>query len=141
MNQRLISATFASLMLCASAQAAPTASTDPSFSYKFEVPAPAKKGQRAVVTLRLLPGAGYHMNKDFPTSLTLTAPAGLGLEKTKQGAKDATKFEDGGAVFEIGLTGSELGPKVVTGDLKFAVCTATSCDPKREKVSFTVEVK
>jgi hypothetical protein len=117
------------------------APTDATFSYKFEVPAAAKKGERTVVKLKLAPGAGYHMNKEFPTSLSLVAPAGVVLEKPKQAAKDATKFAETGAEFDVVLTSADAGSKVVSGDLKFAVCSATSCDPKREKVSFTVEVK
>ncbi len=114
--------------------------SDASFSYKFDVP-PAKKGQRAVVKLKLAPGAGYHMNKDFPTSLAFTPPIGVTIEHPKLGAKDATRFEDTGAEFEVALTSTDAGSKVVNAELKFAVCTATTCDPKREKVSFTVEVK
>jgi hypothetical protein len=113
---------------------------DPSYTLKVDVP-PAKKGEKATARLHIVPGQGYHMNKDFPTALVLEAPAGLLLEKFKQGAKDAAKFEDAGADFNVVFTSVDAGKKVVTGDLKFAVCTATSCDPKREKVSFTIEVK
>lgn len=113
---------------------------DPAFSIKLEVP-PAKKGQRAVVHVHIAPGTGFHMNKDFPTSLALASPSGVVLEKAKQTAGDAAKFTDNGADFDVALTASEVGKKLVTGDLKFAVCSATSCDPKREKVSFTIEVQ
>ena len=113
---------------------------DPAFALKLEVP-PAKKGQRAVVKLRLVPGSGYHMNKDFPTSLVMAAPAGVTLEKPRQSAADAARFSESGADFEVALTAGEPGAKLVSGELKFAVCTATTCDPKREKVSFTLEVK
>ena len=112
---------------------------DAAFALKLEVP-PAKKGQRAVVKLRLSPGSGFHMNKDFPTSLVLAAPPGVTLEKPRQTAADA-RFSETGADFEVALTASEPGSKLVSGELKFAVCTATTCDPKREKVSFTLEVK
>lgn len=136
MSRRVVLSTaFALVGLSSLASAA-----DPSYALKLEVP-PAKKGQRTVVKVHIAPGAGYHMNKDFPTSLALTPPAGVTVEKPKQGVKDAARFEEAGADFEVALTAAEPGSKVVTGDLKFAVCTATTCDPKREKVSFTVEVK
>jgi hypothetical protein len=113
---------------------------DASYAIKYEVP-PAKKGQRAVVKVKLAPGAGYHMNKEFPTALSMVPPGGVNLEKAKLTAKDAARFEETGAEFEVALVAADAGSKVVTGELKFAVCSATTCDPKREKVSFTVEVK
>jgi hypothetical protein len=114
--------------------------SDNSFSLSFNVPA-AKKGQRAVVRVHIAPGSGYHVNKDFPTSLVLAPPTGIAVEKLRQEAKDAVKLEEAGADFDVALTASAAGKQVVTGDLKFAVCSATTCDPKREKVSFTVDVK
>jgi hypothetical protein len=132
----------ASLVAAASLMLAPrnAAASDNSFALSVNVPA-AKKGQRAVVRVHIAPGSGYHMNKDFPTALVLTAPEGVAVEKLRQNAKDAVKLEEAGADFDVALTASAVGKQVVTGDLKFAVCTATSCDPKREKLSFTVDVK
>jgi hypothetical protein len=118
----------------------PAQAADPSYSLKLDVPA-AKKGQRAVVKVHVVPGAGYHMNKEFPTALTLVPPAGLVIEKPKQLAKDAAKLEEAGADFDVVLTAADAGAKVVTGELKFAVCSATSCDPKKEAVRFTVNVQ
>jgi len=144
MNRRLFAwmsapllAAFALITLGAprSARAA-----DMSFSLKYDVP-PAKKGERTIVKVHLVPGAGYHVNKDFPTSLVIAPPVGLSVEKPRQAAKDATLLAEAGADFEVALTASEGGSKLVTGDFKFAVCSATSCDPKKEKVSFTVNIK
>jgi hypothetical protein len=114
---------------------------DPSYSLKLDVPTAAKKGQRTVVKLHVVPGTGYHMNKDFPTALTLVPPAGLTLEKPKQLGKDAAKLEEAGADFDVAFTAADAGSKVVTGELKFAVCSANSCDPKKETVRFTVTVQ
>ncbi len=112
----------------------PAHAADPSYSLRWEVPA-AKRGERALVRLHLAPGKGYHVNKEFPTALTVAVLTGVAVDKP------TSKVEEAGADFEVALTAAEPGKKVVTGDLKFAVCSATSCDPKREKVSFTVDVK
>jgi hypothetical protein len=101
----------------------------------------AKKGQRTIVKVHLTPAAGYHMNKDFPTSLALVPPQGVTLEKQKLTKADAARWEEAGGDFDVALTAADPGSKTVTGELKFAVCTATSCDPKKENVSFTVVVK
>ena len=61
--------------------------------------APMQKGKRSVVKVVITPGSGYHMNKDYPTALNLTPPAGVTVEKPKLTAKDAAKFEEAGATF------------------------------------------
>jgi hypothetical protein len=112
---------------------------DPAYSLKIDAPA-AKKAQRGVVKIHIAPGTGYHMNKDYPTKMMVSPPAGASVEKPKQTAKDATKFEEAGADFEVVYTSTAAGKQTFTGELSFAVCTATTCDPKKEKLSFTVDV-
>jgi hypothetical protein len=112
-------------------------------SYVLKVDAPAAKaGQKGVAKVHITPGAGYHMNKEYPTSLVFTAvPAGVLVDKMKLTAKDAAKFEEAGAEFDVAYTAAQPGKKVVTGELKFAVCSATTCDPKKSNVSFEIDVK
>jgi hypothetical protein len=43
--------------------------------------------------------------------------------------------------FEVTLTGNEAGQKTVPGELKFAVCTDTTCDPQKTAVSIALSVK
>ena len=39
------------------------------------------------------------------------------------------------------LTGSQAGKRTVLGELRFAVCTATTCDPKKEPISIEINVE
>lgn len=119
----------------------PGSAADPSYAVKVEVPAAAKHGERTVVKVHVVPGSGYHMNLEFPTALTIAAIDGVSVEKAKQTGKEAARLVEAGLDFDVALTTAAAGKKVLNGDLKFAVCSATSCDPKREKVSFTVEAK
>jgi hypothetical protein len=112
---------------------------DPAYALKIDTP-PAKKAQKAVVKIHIQPGAGFHVNKDYPTNLTVSAPSTVALEKPKQTAKDAVKLAEEGADFDVSYTANEPGKQTFTGELKFAVCSANSCDPKKEKISFTVDV-
>jgi hypothetical protein len=111
--------------------------------YVLKIDAPAAKaGQKAVARVHITPGAGYHMNKEYPTSLVFTTvPAGVLVDKVKLTAKDAAKFEEAGAEFDVAYTAAQPGKKVVSGELKFAVCSATTCDPKKSNVSFEIDVK
>jgi hypothetical protein len=114
---------------------------DPAYSVKIDAP-PGKTAQKGVVKIVIQPGTGFHVNKDYPTSLTLTGiPAGVLVDKMKQTAKDAAKLTEQEAEFDVSYTASAAGKQTVTGDLKFAVCSANSCDPKKEKLTFVVDIK
>jgi hypothetical protein len=116
-------------------------STMSSYLLKVEAP-PAKKGQKSVAKIRITPGAGFHMNKEYPTSLVLsTVPAGVTVDKMKQTMKDAAKWEEAGGEFDVAYTAAAAGKQIVSGEIKFAVCSANSCDPKKSKVSFEIDVK
>jgi len=54
------------------AQSQAERATMSSYVLKVEAP-PAKKGQKAVAKVRITPAAGYHMNKEYPTSLVLSS--------------------------------------------------------------------
>jgi hypothetical protein len=112
-----------------------------SYVLKVEAP-PAKKGQKAVAKVKITPAAGYHMNKEYPTSLVFSAvPTGVTVDKPKLTMKDAAKWEEAGGEFDVAYTAAEAGKKTVTGEIKFAVCSATTCDPKKSNVSFEIDVK
>lgn len=124
------------------AQGAPHNPPPVTAAYALKVDAPpAKKGQKAVAKIKITPGAGYHINKEYPTKLALHAPPGVTIEKAQLGAKDAAKWEEKGGEFDVAYTATKPGKQVVTGDLKFAVCSPTSCNPQSSKVSFEIDVK
>lgn len=113
---------------------------DASFKLKVDVPA-AQKGVPAVAKITLQPGPGYHVNKSYPTSLALTPPPGVTVDKPKLAGADAVRLEEAGAQFDVKFTAAEAGQKTIAGELKFAVCSASSCDPKKEKLTLVVNVK
>ncbi len=100
----------------------------------------AKKGQPATTQVVIKPAAGYHINKDFPTSLKLNPPAGVTLAKAELKKADAKLSETEGS-FEVTLTADKTGAQTVPGELKFAVCTETTCDPQRSPVAIELDVK
>jgi hypothetical protein len=112
-------------------------------AYVLKVDAPpAKKGQKTVANVKITPAAGYHMNKEYPTSLVLNSvPAGVMVDKMKWTMKDAAKWEETEGEFDIAYTAADAGKKTVSGEIKFAVCSANTCDPKKSNVSFEIDVK
>jgi hypothetical protein len=118
-----------------------TALADSDYALTISAPS-AKMSAKAVAKIKIQPKGKYHINQDFPTKLTIDASSGVKLEKTKLTSKDAVKFEESAAEFEIAFTPASAGKKSFNGELKFAVCEGEqSCVPKSTPISFTVDVK
>jgi hypothetical protein len=118
-----------------------TAFAGGSFKVDVKAPASAKKGEKATAKLQVEGTGEFHVNTDYPAKLTIEAPSGVTLDKTKQINRDAVKFEKSGAVFAIAFTSSDTGKKAIKGEFKFAVCTDNNCQPSNEKIAFDVEVQ
>jgi len=104
-------------------------------------PASAAVGAEAKAHVVLRPTSGYHVNKEFPIVLAVTAPPGVDVPKAKQAGGDAAKLEESEAVFDVPFTAKEAGDKTFAASFRFAVCTATTCDPHNEKLAWNVTAK
>ncbi len=112
---------------------------DTSFKLTTEQASAGSAGAEVTARLVVLPGAGYHMNKDFPTKLTLEPPAGVTLSKTVLEPADAERFTDDVLAFAVKMTATAAGEYTIPGTFKFAVCTETTCDPKKQKVALVLK--
>ena len=101
----------------------------------------AKAGQQATAQVKILPGPNYHLNLDYPLSLKLTLPAGVTAPKSTFAKSDAKSWTEKGGQLDVVLVGSAAGPKTVQGQLKFAVCTATTCEPQTSPVTIELTVQ
>src|SRR5690242_5365957 len=124
-------------LVLASFLVGPLAFADSSYNVKVEAP-PAQKAHKGTARIHITPGPGYHVNKEYPASAKVVAPAGVTVDKDKlpPSAVAETALD-----FEIPYTPNEAGKKTFTGELKFAVCSSNSCDPKKEALNFTIDVK
>src|SRR3954454_13041799 len=84
---------------------------DSSFVVKVEAPAGAK-AKKGVARIHVTPGPGFHVNKEFPSTVKVVAPAGVSVDKDKLAP---TKVEEAGMDFEVGYTPTEAGKKTFTG--------------------------
>jgi len=111
-------------------------------TYKMTLAAPPKvgKGAEATVTLEIRPKEGWKLNKEFPTKLTIVPPAGVKVKKSEQTVADAVAFADKSGKWSVEFQAESPGGKDFTGTVKFAVCTETSCDPKKEQLAWKVAV-
>jgi hypothetical protein len=116
------------------------ADTD-SYTLTLAAPHAVSSGREGSATVEVTPKQGWHLNKDFPTKLTVAAPAGVSVKKPEQTPKDAVAFSEERGTFSVVFQAASAGDKAFTGKLKFAVCTATSCDPKKEELAWNVKVE
>ena len=116
------------------------ADTD-SYTVKLASPAKVTTGSKGSATLEIVPKKGWHLNDEFPYKLTVTAPSGAKVAKPEQGKKDTVAFSPDKMKWAIDFEASAAGDKAFTGKVKFAVCTETSCDPKKEELAFNVKVE
>lgn len=101
----------------------------------------AAVGTAATARIIIKPTGVYHLNKDFPTLITVTPPDGVELTKGQLAAADAASFTEKEAAFDLPFTARAAGAKKFSATVKFAVCTDTTCDPKRETLAWEVAVK
>lgn len=111
-------------------------------------PSDAKAGAETIAKITVTPAAGYHVNTEFPTKLTLDATAGVTLAKAefKAGGMDKSKgdadvFEEQSLELGIKLTAAKSGSYTINGTFKFAVCDKDSCRPKKEAIAIQVAAK
>jgi hypothetical protein len=131
---------FAAVLLGAAAARADLP-RPPAEQYTVAVDAkPVKVGAKAQATVTVTPAAGHHVNKDYPTSLTLKAPAEVALAKPKMLKADGQVSEEK-ASFAVDYTANAPGTRLIMGTLKFAICTASTCDPRTAEVAIPVNAK
>lgn len=108
----------------------------------------AAAGSEAVAKITVTPGAGYHVNTEYPTKLTLQAPDGVTVAKAELTAGghdkakgDADALDEQNLTFSVKLTPAKSGSYTVNGSFKFAVCDKDQCLPKKEQIAIVVAAK
>jgi len=122
-----------------SAQSAPPDGAH--FAVSVEAPPQSEVGKSTRARVRLEPGTGYKINKDYPIKLEVTPPAGLDVERKTQRAPDAVRLDPQQALFEVAFTPKEAGRKEVTAVLGFSVCTPKACEIKKQSLAFSTDVR
>jgi hypothetical protein len=111
-----------------------------SFDLSASVAGPYHIGEKSRFAIVLLPRGDYHINQQFPTSVTITAPKTLSIEKTQLVKTDASEFTEQRAKFDIPFSSSEKGEHQLDARVSFAVCTSKTCVPFQKNLTVTVKV-
>jgi len=133
---------WTAMLVLSWSQAARSAPPDGAhFALSVEAPPQSEVGKSARARVKLEPGAGYKINKDYPIRLEVTPPGGLDVERKTQRAPDAVRLDPQQAVFEVAFTPKEAGRKEVKAVLGFSVCTPKACEIKKEPLAFSTDVR
>ena len=118
---------------------APVAAEGPTYELKKTEPKVAV-GAKSSASLTIAARNGWHVNGEAPISVSLVAPAGLTLTKTKLVRGDLAESTLEAARFEIPFEAVDAGTKVLTGEARFVMCQESACKPVKETLSFNIEV-
>lgn len=97
-------------------------------------------GGSADLLVEIRPQNGWHMNHEFPTSVTVAPSDAIRVEKAKFEKKDAKRFDDEGADFMMPIKLSQPGKHEAKAHLSFAVCTEQTCLPENLELALTLDV-
>jgi hypothetical protein len=97
-------------------------------------------GAKSSASLVIAARNGWHVNGEAPISVSLVAPDGLTLPKTKLLRGDLAESSQETARFEIAFEAATAGTKVVTAEARFVMCQESACKPIKETLSFNIEV-
>jgi hypothetical protein len=134
---------------------APVATGQPSDEARFHLQsdegtltidkAEGKAGADLVANLKVTPASGRHVSTEFPIKITLEPTDGIKLVKTELTAGGADKSQGDAATlteqllaFAIHATADKPGTYEVKGLMKFGVCDAESCHPKKQPITIAV---
>ena len=95
----------------------------------------AKVGESGTITVTIKAAEGFKCNTEYPNKVKdLAATNKAELASTSV----AGRFEGKDLVFEIQATPKKRGAAKVTGEVRFSVCDATSCQMKKVPLAATI---
>ena len=114
----------------------------------IDAPADAKAGAETTAKITVTPGAGYHVNTEYPIKLTLAPTDGVAVAKAEftagghdKSKGDADALDEQKLTFSVKVTPAKTGSYTVNGTFKFAVCDKDQCLPKKEQIAIVVAAK
>lgn len=98
-------------------------------------------GGKGRLVLFIEPLQKVHVHPQAPLKIRIEAPAGLALEKTELGHKDAVDPKAEAPRFEVPFTAVARGRQEARANLDFFICSDTWCVKQVKSVAFPVDVK
>jgi len=97
-------------------------------------------GTTGTASLTIKVKGGWHVNDEAPISVALTAPAGVTVKKAKLTRADLAASSKESARFDIPVSATEAGKKMIGAEAHFVLCQEQACKPVKETVTLAIEV-
>ncbi len=123
------------------ARIAAPAPTESHFTVDIQSPKILGIGRDALVSVSLKARAPWHVNLDYPTSLELGAPPQVQLAREVFEKRHASRLDEDGFEYRVGVTATTAGEKDFRGVLTFAVCEEEACVPVKHDIRFVIAVQ
>jgi hypothetical protein len=102
----------------------------------------AKVGQPGAIVVAITPKAGFKINEEFPTKLTVESPPdGLSFPSPVLKKADGTLDAQGRFAFRMPFVAARAGAFKVEPTLKFSVCNADRCIVQRQTLAVQVKAE
>jgi hypothetical protein len=114
---------------------------DPTFELAAAPAGPYAPGKLGSFAISLKPRGEYHINQDFPMSVSVQSSAGIEFPKAKLDKPQAAEFGEQLARFDVPFTAKSAGAHKVEAHVKFAVCTPENCVPDERTLAVVLPVE
>ena len=111
-----------------------------SFELRSSAAGPYTAGQAGTFEVRLTPRGNYHVNQDYPMTITLTGPDGVTFPSATVERAAATAYTEQLATFAVPFT-APAGQHDVRAVVDFAVCTPEACMPDTRTLAVHLAVQ
>ncbi|MFI5306170.1 MAG: hypothetical protein ACHQ53_02395 [Polyangiales bacterium] len=114
---------------------------DPSFELAALPAGPYAAGKLGSFAVSLKPRGVYHVNQEYPMSVSVHGDDGVSFPKADLAKSDAAAFGEKAARFEVPFTAAKAGDHKVEAKVRFAVCTPENCVPDERTLALMLPVK
>ena len=114
---------------------------DPRFELRATAEAQYPAGQLGRFGITLTGRDGWHVNQDYPTAITLSAPSAVTFPKDRLEKSDAAEFTEPRARFDVPFTPGAAGEHRCTAEVDFAICTEETCVPVQRTLAVVLPVQ
>jgi hypothetical protein len=114
---------------------------DPTFVLAAAPVGTYSAGKLGSVAISLTPRGEYHVNQDYPISISLSGDAALQFPKAQLGKAESAEFGEKLARFDVPVTPQAAGTHQLTAKVKFAVCTKENCVPDERTLALALAVQ
>jgi hypothetical protein len=114
---------------------------DASFELAAVPGGPYAVGQLGSFAVSLKPRGEYHINQDYPITVSMSPATGVNLPRSEFKKADAAVFGEKLARFDVPLTPQQKGAQRLEANVRFAVCTPETCIPDERTLALVLTVQ